>query len=62
MLELAKEGFTTATDFADYLVQKKGMSFRKAYKLSAKLVNYAERKKKRLDVLIAKLPDLIKKK
>ena len=46
MLELAKEGFTTATDFADYLVQQKDMSFRKAYKLSAKLVNYAERKKK----------------
>ena len=51
MLELAKEGFTTATDFADYLVQQKDMSFRKAYKLSAKLVNYAERKKKRLDQL-----------
>ena len=51
MLDLAGEGFTTATDFADYLVQKKNMSFRDSYKLSAKLVNYAERKKKRLDQL-----------
>ena len=51
MLNLAGEGFTTATDFADYLVQKKNMSFRDSYKLSAKLVNYAERKKKRLDQL-----------
>ena len=51
MLNLAGEGFTTATDFADYLVQKKKISFRNAYKLSAKLVNYAEGKKKRLDQL-----------
>ena len=51
MIELAKEGFTTATDFADYLVQNKDMSFRNAYKLSAKLVNYAEKKRKRLDQL-----------
>ena len=51
MLNLAGEGFTTATDFADYLVQKKKISFRSAYKLSAKLVDYAERKKKRLDQL-----------
>ena len=51
MLNLAGEGFTTATDFADYLVQKKKISFRNAYKLSAKLVDYAEGKKKRLDQL-----------
>ena len=51
MLNLAGEGFTTATDFADYLVQKKKISFRSAYKLSAKLVDYAEGKKKRLDQL-----------
>ena len=54
MIELAKEGFTTATDFADYLVQKKDMSFRNAYKLSAKLVDYAEKKKIRLDQLTLK--------
>ena len=51
MLELASEGFTTATDFADYLVQKKNISFRNAYEISAKLVDYAEKKKKKLHQL-----------
>ena len=49
MLFLANEGYTTATDFADYLVQKNDLSFREAYKISAKLVNYAEKKKKKLN-------------
>ena len=43
MKNFANDGFTTATDFADYLV-KKGLSFRDAHKKSAKLVNIAERK------------------
>jgi len=51
MLHLANEGYTTATDFADYLVQNNNLSFREAYKVSAKLVNYAERKKKKLNQL-----------
>jgi argininosuccinate lyase len=51
MLTLANEGFTTATDFADYLVQNNNLSFREAYKISAKLVNYAEKNKKKLDQL-----------
>ena len=51
MLDLANEGFTTATDFADYLVQNNSLSFREAYKISAKLVNYAEMKKKKLNEL-----------
>ena len=51
MFKLANEGYTTATDFADYLVQKKNLSFRDAYKLSAKLVNYAEKKQKKLNEL-----------
>ena len=51
MLSLSNEGYTTATDFADYLVQNKSMSFREAYKVSAKLVNYAEKKKKKLNEL-----------
>ena len=51
MLALSNEGYTTATDFADYLVQKNKLSFREAYKVSAKLVNYAERKKKKLNEL-----------
>ena len=51
MLKLANEGYTTATDFADYLVQKKNLSFREAYKISTKLVNYAEKHDKKLDEL-----------
>ena len=51
MLDLSNEGYTTATDFADYLVQNNGLSFRDAYKISAKLVNYAEKNKKRQNQL-----------
>jgi len=51
MLALSNEGYTTATDFADYLVQNNNLSFREAYKVSAKLVNYAENKKKKLNEL-----------
>tara|TARA_B100000029_G_scaffold384593_1_gene380141 strand:+ start:9534 stop:10922 length:1389 start_codon:yes stop_codon:yes gene_type:complete len=51
MLALSNDGYTTATDFADYLVQNNDLSFREAYKISAKLVNYAERKKKKLNQL-----------
>ena len=51
MLFLSNEGYTTATDFADYLVQNNNLSFREAYKTSAKLVNYAEKNKKKLDQL-----------
>ncbi len=51
MLALSNEGYTTATDFADYLVQNKNLSFRDAYKVSAKLVNYSEKKRKKLNEL-----------
>ena len=51
MFASSSEGYTTATDFADYLVQNNNMSFREAYKVSAKLVNYAEKKKKKLSEL-----------
>jgi argininosuccinate lyase len=51
MLSLSNEGYTTATDFADYLVQKNNLTFRDAYKISAKLVNYAEKNKKKLNEL-----------
>ena len=40
MFEMAKSGYTTATDFADYLVKEKNLSFREAYKISSKIVNY----------------------
>ena len=51
MLALANEGYTTSTDFADYIVQNYKQSFREGYKISAKLVNYAERNKKKLNEL-----------
>ena len=51
MLALSNQGYTTATDFADYLVQKNNLSFREAYKISARLVNYAEKNKKKLNEL-----------
>ena len=51
MLSMANQGYTTATDFADYLVKHKGLSFRESYTISAKLVNYAEKNKKILSEL-----------
>ncbi len=51
MLELAENGFITATDLADYLVIKLNFSFRKAYDTTAKIVNIAEKKNKKLDEL-----------
>ena len=51
MSNMAKTGYTTATDFADYLVKDKKLSFREAYKISSKIVNYAEKSKKNLDEL-----------
>jgi len=51
MLKMANEGYTTATDFADYLVKEKKISFRQSYMISSKLVNYAEKNKKTLDKL-----------
>ena len=51
MLYLANEGYTTATDFADYIVKNNNLSFREAYKISARLVNYAEKNRKKLNEL-----------
>ena len=51
MLNLAKIGYITATDLADYLVKKHSMSFREAYKKTANIVNLAEKKKKNLSDL-----------
>ena len=51
MLELANIGYITATDLADYLVKNHEMSFRKAYQVTASVVNYAEKKKKKLHEL-----------
>ncbi len=54
MKQMAQKGYTTATDFADYLVKKKNFPFREAYATSSKLVNYAEKKRVRLDELSLK--------
>jgi len=51
MLELASSGHILATDFADYLVKKHSMTFRKAYQKTAEMVNFAEKKRKNLDNL-----------
>ncbi len=51
MLFMANQGYTTATDFADYLVKNKNLSFRESYAISAKVVNYAEKNKKMLSEL-----------
>ncbi len=44
MLAAAKLGFTTATDLADWLVQKKGIPFREAHQIAGALVSEAEKK------------------
>ena len=51
MIELANTGYLTATDLADYLVKNHSMPFRQAYKVTANIVNFAEKKKKNLDQL-----------
>ena len=54
MFELANKGYTTASDLADYIVIELKVPFRKAYQITAKIVNYAEVKKKRFDELSIK--------
>jgi len=51
MLELAESGFLTATDLADYMVKELKYSFREAYSQTAKIVNFAEKNKKKLTEL-----------
>ncbi len=54
MQEFANVGYTTSTDLADYIVQNYNLPFRKAYQITAKIVNYAESKKINLDQLTLK--------
>jgi len=51
MLKLAESGFLTATDLADYMVRELNYPFRKAYSQTAKIVNFAEKNKKKLSEL-----------
>ena len=41
-------GHLSATDLADYLVKSHSIPFRKAYQVTAMIVNFAEKKKKKL--------------
>ena len=58
MLELTDIGNITATDLADYFVKQLNYSFRKSYDITAKIVNYCEKNKKKLKDL--KLSDFKK--
>ncbi len=51
MLELANVGYITATDLADYMVRELNYPFRKAYLQTAKIINFAEKNKKKLNEL-----------
>ncbi len=51
MYQLAEKGYLTATDLSDYMVRELKYPFRKAYKQTVKIVNYAEKKHKKLSEL-----------
>ncbi len=51
MEEAVKDSNATATDFANWLVQNLQFSFREAYNLTGKVVNYANKKNKKLHQL-----------
>lgn len=51
MLKSSFEGYTTATDLADWMVKKIGKTFREAHQISGKIVLLAEKKKKKLHEL-----------
>ena len=51
MLQLANNGYITATDLADYIVKNHSKSFREAYQKTAAIINMAEKGKRKLDEL-----------
>ena len=51
MLKAAEQGYSTATDLADWLVQKLGLPFREAHHVTGRIVAAAERLEKQLDDL-----------
>ena len=61
MVELAESGYITATDLADYMVRELNYPFRKAYLQTAKIINFAEKNKKRLSELTVKEINKIEK-
>ena len=54
MYELANIGYITSTDLADYIVKQYNLSFRKAYQITSKIVNYAESKNIKFNQLTLK--------
>ena len=54
MIQLAEKGYTTATDLADHIVKEYKYPFRKAYLITSKVINLAEKKGKRLEELTMK--------
>ena len=54
MHELANVGYTTSTDLADHIVKYYELPFIKAYKITSKIVNYAESKSIKLNELTLK--------
>ncbi len=61
MVELAESGYITATDLADYMVRELKYPFRKAYLQTAKIINFAEKNKKKLSELTIKEINKIEK-
>ena len=51
MLKAALDGYSNATELADWLVKNLGYTFRKAHQISAKIVNFAEINKLKLEDL-----------
>ena len=51
MLKLTKVGHITATDLADFIVKDLNYPFRKAYSITSKIVNMAEKKGKVINEL-----------
>ena len=51
MLQSSYEGYSTATDLADWIVKKIGKTFREAHMISGKIVLLAEKSKKKLHEL-----------
>ena len=62
MIQLAETGYTTATDLADYIVREYKYPFRKAYLITSKIVNLAEKKGKTLNQLTTNEIKLVDKK
>ena len=62
MIQLAETGYTTATDLADHIVREYNYPFRKAYLITSKIVNLAEKKGKKLNQLTVNEIRLVDKK